>query len=120
MSLDLLTSRTAALEQVGSLTLPTKRDEAWRHAPHEMLGRLTFGPATAPESVPVDVDGQIPVIDGPRLVIVNGVVDQGRSRLDALPAGVRLVSLESASEEMGALELAHDAAEAAFSVSMRP
>jgi Fe-S cluster assembly protein SufD len=119
VSLDVLTSRTAALEQVGSLTLPTKRDEAWRHAPHEMLGRLTFGPATAPESVPADVDGQIPVIDGPRLVIVNGVVDQGRSRLDTLPAGVRLVSLESASEEMDALERAHDAAEDAFSVINR-
>jgi Fe-S cluster assembly protein SufD len=119
VSLDVLASRTAALDQVGSLTLPTKRDEAWRHAPHEMLGRLTFGPATAPESVPADVDGQIPVIDGPRLVIVNGVVDQGRSRLDALPAGVRLVSLESASEELGALERAHNAAEDAFSVINR-
>jgi len=121
VSLAILPSRTAALEQVGSLSLPTKRDEAWRHAPHTALGQLTFGPATAPDVVPADVDGQIPHIDGPRLVIVNGVVDHSRSRLDAFPAGVQLVSLEGASDDStaGALEREHDAAEDAFSIINR-
>ncbi len=121
MSLDLLPSSVAALEQVRSLRLPTRRDEAWRYAPHTTLGKLTFGPATAPDVVPDDVDGQIPDIDGPRLVIVNGVVDHGRSRLDALPAGVRLVSLADAASDTAAdaLEREHDAAEDAYSIINR-
>lgn len=120
MSLATLASRTAALEQVESLSLPTKRDEAWRYAPHKALGRLTFGPATFPDVVPADVDGQIPEIDGPRLVIVNGVVDRGRSRLDSLPAGVELTSLVDASGDLaGALERHHEGAEDAFSVINR-
>ena len=121
MSLAILPSRTAALEQVGSLSLPTKRDEAWRYAPHKALGQLTFGPATALDVVPADVDGQIPHIDGPLLVIVNGVVDPARSRLDALPAGVQLVSLADVSSEIaaGALEREHDAAPDTFSIINR-
>ena len=121
MSLAILPSRVAALEQAGSLSLPTKRDEAWRYAPHTALGRLTFGPTTAPDVVPSDVDGQIPHIDGPRLVIVNGVVDLGRSRLDALPAGVQLLSLAGASGDSaaGALEREHDEPEDAFSIINR-
>jgi Fe-S cluster assembly protein SufD len=119
VSLAILPSRTAALEQVGSLSLPTKRDEAWRNAPHQALAQLTFGPARAPDVVPADVDGQIPPIDGPRLVIVNGVVDQARSNLDALPAGVRLVGLADGSELTAALEREHDAAEDAFSIINR-
>jgi Fe-S cluster assembly protein SufD len=121
VSLAILPSRTAALEQVGSLSLPTKRDEAWRYAPHRALGRLTFGPTTAPDVVPDDVDGQIPDIDGPRLVIVNGVVDRERSRLDALPVGVKLVSLADASGDIsaGALERDYDAAEDTFSIINR-
>jgi Fe-S cluster assembly protein SufD len=120
VSLAILPSRTAALEQVGSLSLPTKRDEAWRYAPHQALAQLTFGPATAPDAVPADVDGQIPPIDGPRLVIVNGVVDQARSNLDALPAGIRLVGLAGGSDDItAALEREHDAAEDAFSIINR-
>ena len=121
MSVAILPSRTAALEQVGSMSLPTKRDEAWRYAPHKALAQLTFGPATAPDAVPADVDGQIPHIDGPRLVIVNGVVDTAQSRLDALPAGVQLVGLADASGDIaaGALEREHDAAEDAFSIINR-
>ena len=121
MSLAILPSRSAALEQVESLSLPTKRDEAWRYAPHKALGQLTFGPATAPDVVPADVDGQIPHIDGPRLVIVNGVVDPARSRLDGLPVGVQLVSLADAPADLasGALGREHDAADDAFSIINR-
>jgi Fe-S cluster assembly protein SufD len=121
VSLAILPTRTAALEQVGSLSLPTKRDEAWRYAPHKALGLLTFGPPTASDEVPADVDSQIPDIDGPRLVIINGVVDLERSRLDALPAGLRLVSVADGSgdDDAGALLLEHEAAQDAFSIINR-
>ena len=105
----------------GSLSLPTKRDEAWRYAPHRALAQLTFGPAAAPETALADIDGQIPEIDGPRLVIINGVVDAARSRLDALPDGVNLVSLADASSDIAAdvLERTHEEAEDAFSIINR-
>jgi Fe-S cluster assembly protein SufD len=64
--------------------LPTKRDEAWRYAPHRQLAKLTFGPPSgAPDDLTVDLDDRLPVLDGPRIVIVNGVVDPARSHLTA-------------------------------------
>ncbi len=53
---------------------PTKRDEAWRYAPHRELSELTFGPGDA-SSAPVELDGLVPVLDGPLVVVVNGVVN---------------------------------------------
>ncbi|NNC81720.1 MAG: Fe-S cluster assembly protein SufD [Acidimicrobiales bacterium] len=121
MIVDVLPGRTAALEQVSSLELPTKRDEAWRYAPHKALGALTFGPAAAPAAVPADVDAQIPEIEGPRLVIVNGVFDPERSRLDATPSSLRVESLAEATDEavVGLLQREYDAAEDAFSIINR-
>ncbi|MFK8023847.1 MAG: Fe-S cluster assembly protein SufD [Ilumatobacter sp.] len=76
---------------------PTKRDEAWRYAPHKTLGELSFGPAVeAGEGVPDELDEQIPDLEGPRIVIVNGVVDAERSEL-TVPAGVQLSTLSAAS-----------------------
>ncbi len=117
----MLPSRAEALEKLPSLRLPTKGDEAWRYAPHKTLGQLTFGLSSAPDTVPSDVDGQIPNIDGPRLVIVNGVVDSERSNLESLPAGLQLVSLADASADFaaGLLEREHDTAEDAFSIINR-
>ena len=74
MSIDVLPARTAALDQVATLQLPTKRDEAWRYAPHKALGELAFGSSAKPAAVPSSIDDQIPAIDGPRVVIVTGVV----------------------------------------------
>lgn len=93
MTLATLPSQAAALDKVSSLDLPTKRDEAWRYAPHKALANLTFGQAAMPTAVPGDVDAQIPELDGPRLVLVNGVIDADRSDLSAVPAGVTFVGL---------------------------
>lgn len=79
---------------------PTRRDEAWRYAPHQVLGRLSFGPAGAlTKDVPSGIDQQIPALDGPRIVVVNGAVDLGRSNLANLPDGLRLVPLADVSTE---------------------
>ncbi len=87
-------SAEARLARVGDVALPTRRDEAWRYAPHGELAKLTFGPTTgSPVEVPADVEAQIPSIDGPRVVVVNGLVDPGRSRLDDLPTGLQISSL---------------------------
>jgi Fe-S cluster assembly protein SufD len=64
--------------------LPTKRDEAWRYAPHRQLADLTFGPPSgSPDDLTLELDDRLPVLDGPRIVIVNGVVDPDRSDFTA-------------------------------------
>ena len=74
---------------------PTKRDEAWRYAPLSELAALEFGDAAA-VAIPEDVDAQIPALDGPTIVIVNGAVDTGRSTLGAATNGLSLSSLAEA------------------------
>jgi len=70
--------------------LPTKRDEAWRYAPHADLAQLTFGPGGASAAVPAELEAQIPVFDGPRIVVVNGIVDPARSELATSITGLTL------------------------------
>jgi Fe-S cluster assembly protein SufD len=89
---------TAPLGALDALALPTKRDEAWRYAPHRTLGELVFGPAVANAAgVPAEVLDRIPDLGGPLIVVVNGVVDRERSVFDA-PAGVHIESLAEASD----------------------
>jgi Fe-S cluster assembly protein SufD len=99
----------AHLDVLDGIGLPTKRDEAWRYAPHRLLAGLTFGPSTGvPDAVTLDLDARLPVLGGPRIVVVNGVVDRelstlttSREQLDPSEAdsstttsdGVRLSSL---------------------------
>ena len=117
MRIDVLPAATDALDTAQTVALPTKRDEAWRYAPHKALGELVFGSASAPLTLTDEVDAQIPAIDGPRLVIVNGVVDPSRSRLDTLPAGLTVTSLDDTDAEV--LARTYDAAEDAFSILNR-
>ncbi len=98
MSTAAATSSLGAIELLEGVVRPNKRDEAWRYAPHRQLGELTFGPATsAVIDLPADLDQQIPGLDGPRIVVVNGVVDRERSDF-ATPDGVHLRSLADAAE----------------------
>ena len=86
-------ARLDALDRIGTIGYPTKRNEAWRYAPHRMLGELSFGPPVELSTeVPVDLDDQIPALDGPRIVVVNGAVDALLSNL-ASPDGLCLSTL---------------------------
>jgi Fe-S cluster assembly protein SufD len=84
--------RTTALEWVDSNGFPTKRDEAWRYAPHRVLAELSFGPPVALAASVPDIDALIPDLGGPRIVVINGVVDVERSVLTG-SAGLHLSSL---------------------------
>ncbi len=96
----------AVLDRIDALELPTKRDEAWRYAPHAELAQLSFGPAvSAAPPVPTEVEQQIPVLNGPRIVIVNGIVDRERSNLGRQPNGLTVSSLaEVATNEPARLD----------------
>lgn len=89
-----------AIDRLDSVGLPTKRDEAWRYAPHRQLGELTFGTLSSsdrPELIDlgVDLDELVPAIEGLRVVVVNGVVDRERSDLTGTD-GVSICSLADA------------------------
>lgn len=76
--------------------LPTTRDEDWKYADLRDLKALTF---TRGQPETVDIKGSIlPEARGTRLVFVNGHYDPHHSCTSALPQGVRLLHLASASE----------------------
>lgn len=81
----------SALDRVDAIGYPTTRDEAWRYAPIRLLGQLAFGPSPASVALP-ELDAQIPTIDGPRIVVVNGTVVAERSNLTC-PDGMSLSSI---------------------------
>ena len=87
--------RPGALDRLDAIGFPTKRDEAWRYAPHRVLAELTFGPGEPVGDPALDLDARLPALDGPRIVVVNGVVDRSRSRLDDVD-GVTVTSLADA------------------------
>ncbi len=83
-------ARLDSLDRIGVVRYPTRRDEAWRYAPHRQLAELSFGPPVQLfGDLPAALDEQIPTLNGPRIVVVNGSVDPDRSNLTK-PNGLRL------------------------------
>jgi Fe-S cluster assembly protein SufD len=79
-------ARREALDAALRDGLPHARSEAWKYTSLRALERRAFAPA---EPAPVDA-ALLAHIPSPRLVFVNGRLDQVLSRTDALPAGVTL------------------------------
>ncbi len=93
--------RKAAEQALQHQELPTTKDEDWKYADLRDLKAIAFIPGL-PETV--DIKGSIlPEARGTRLVFVNGHYDPHHSCTSALPQGVRLLHLASASE--GAAQL---------------
>ncbi len=102
------TSTADHQDLIAGLTFPTKRDEAWRYAPHDVLGQLSFGPSVgSAHQLPAALDANIPALTGPRIVLLNGVIDLERSDLAALPAGLRLSSFDDAGRDRPELLATH-------------
>ena len=97
---------SAATEDAGKpdgLAYPTKRDEAWRYAPHADLARLAFGPTeSADGEIAIDAGAEVkartPAVDGPTLVVIDGRFDQSLSVAGDLPDGIDVLSLVVAVE----------------------
>jgi len=102
------TATAGDLEMVAGLEYPTRRDDAWRYAPHDVLGQLSFGPATASTGrLPPVLVASIPQLVGPRIVLINGVVDNALSDFDDVPAGLRLLSFDDARRDQPELLAQH-------------
>lgn len=91
------TMTPAEIQAANAIGRPTKRDEAWRYAPHRDLARMSFGsPVVIAGGIPADVEAQIPAIDSPRIVIINGAVDLERSDMERLPDALAISTLAEA------------------------
>ncbi len=96
--------RRSAIESFGKLGLPGRKSEAWKYTPISRYVRDDFaidlaGRGAADSDV-VDVNSlRIPGMDGPLLVLVDGVFSSELSRTDGLPEGVVAGSLRSALAE---------------------
>jgi len=88
----------AALE---GQSLPTTKHEDWKYTDLKALREATFVPGQHRE---VDIKERLlPEARGTRLVFVNGHFDPRHSNISALPPGVRMLRLASASEAACAL-----------------
>jgi len=93
--------RQAAETALAGLELPTTRQEDWKYTDLKLLRETTFVPGQHRE---VDIKERIlPEARGTRLVFVNGHFDPHHSNVSALPPGVRMLRLASASEAACAL-----------------
>lgn len=92
-SLSLL--RDAASERLGTLRLPTVRDEDWRFANLKPLREHAFVPAAAAPAVSVEALAPftLPEAQDSHLVFVNGIYAPELSRVKGLPEGVVVTSL---------------------------
>jgi len=90
--------RNAAIARFDQLAFPTTRDEEWRFTPlstlyqhrFELCSRLQKLPQQEIQARLINIPGSI------RLVFVNGHLEPSLSRMDGIPAGCTLLSLQDA------------------------
>ena len=91
--------RTEARRRIAD-GLPSTRVEAWKYTSLAPLAALAFPPPATPEApAPAEaalVPGAFDAVEGPCAVFVNGRLSARHSRLDALPAGLRVTGLAQA------------------------
>lgn len=90
-------------EAFAATGLPDTRVEAWKYSPLRAMDQRGFalGDANIATRAVDPATLELPGVDGPRLVFVNGALRADLSRLDNLPQGLQVQSLEHV--------LAHDA-----------
>ena len=82
--------------QLSADGLPSTRMEAWKYTSLAPLAALAFPPPGEPVAEAEPGAGAFDTIDGPALAFVNGRLDARHSRLDTLPAGLRVRGLAQA------------------------
>ena len=81
--------------------LPTPRGEAWKYTNLRRLERIAFAPSPLESAPAAEIPHGIAELDGAyRAVFVNGRFDASQSRLDDLPDGVEIGSLEATDSDL--------------------
>jgi len=88
--------RSSAMESFAASGFPTPALEDWKHARLKPLVGADWSAAPQALAAPTDLDERLTTLPACRLVLVDGVLDQARSSMDALPAGVTLLSARAA------------------------
>lgn len=101
--------RAKAADRFAALGVPTRRHEEWRYTNLRVLEELALDPAPSGTSVTDEqLKGlEISGLDAMRLVFVDGRLDESRSNLVDLPAGVKVSDLATAIEADDAIVREH-------------
>ncbi len=112
--------RAAALERVGALKLPTRRDEDWRFTDISALAAQSFHPILAPSSLATADIARFFIDEATtRLVFVDGVHAAQLSSADCRGAGgVIVTTLAAATASHGTLVEAHLGRQAGFDADL--
>lgn len=101
--------RDSAIDEFGRLGFPTTRQEAWRFTNVAPIVETPF--ALAPHDITVPTERIRPLLLGAavphHLVFINGHFSPALSRVQNVPAGVRITSLARAMHETPELVRAH-------------
>ena len=87
--------RTAGLTRFQALGFPTRRQEDWRYTPVAPIVETPFAQGEPGMLHPTLLSGR-EIDDAVQLVFVNGHFEPGASRIENLPAGVRITNLAQA------------------------
>jgi Fe-S cluster assembly protein SufD len=92
--------RREAIARLREDGLPTARFESWKHTNPAPMTRTCYAPVGVPGKLTAaDIEPFVAAgVDGPLLVFADGRYVPGLSRVDALPAGIRIHSLSESSE----------------------
>ncbi len=109
--------RGEARKSFERLGFPSRKDEAWRYTNIDPILTTPFvlAPRAPQKTARERLEGSLFVkLGGPRLVFVNGHLDEALSDLTVLPEGVRFASLARALKENWAILEAHLGRQASF------
>ncbi len=102
--------RQQAMQHYATVGLPTLKQEEWRFTNIAPIRDTNFKRAALPESLPNATALQpysLGDIDAYQLVFINGTFTKSLSRIDELPNGVVVSTLQTAAHERPALVQAH-------------
>jgi Fe-S cluster assembly protein SufD len=88
--------RRKALDRFLELGFPTTRLEDWKYTNVAPIGRLTFRLPSPPAIAPESLGRQIDLFPEPRLVFVDGALDQSFSAVEAGDSSLQLAGLSGA------------------------
>lgn len=86
-----------AKAELDQLTFPTYKDEEWRFTNIKLLARESFQDASDSEKITADYDtATVPEAKNSTIVFVNGIYNDGLSKVSNLPNGVILTDFRDA------------------------